>query len=145
MMTNAKRKVFRPELAPTPFAAIPECVLQSEAFQRLPASAIRMLLVLALQHDGGNNGWLTLTAAKLRPYGWTSKSVFEYARQALIASGLVVQTRQGGPRRPTLYALIWLPVSDTTGLCPEACAMPLMAQHPVGKPNGNGSATYAGH
>jgi len=49
------------------FAAIPVEVLTSVACRTLPAYAVRVLLAVAAQYRGNNNGDLALTFATARP------------------------------------------------------------------------------
>jgi len=112
--TKGKR---RPELAAAPYVPVPWGVLDSRAYQGATVAAKALLLELARQHDGYNNGHLHLAHKWLAPRGWPSKAVVEKARGELLERGLIVQTKQGGLFiGASLYALTWLPVSNHVGL-----------------------------
>jgi len=99
------------------FAAIPVEVLTSVACRTLPAYAVRVLLAVAAQYRGNNNGDLALTFATARPFGIVCKAQLFGALGMLKKRGLIEQTRQGGkkPMGPTLYAVSWQPISDLDG------------------------------
>ncbi len=112
--TKGKR---RPELAAAPYIPVPWGVLDSRAYQGSTVAAKALLLELARQHDGCNNGHLHLAHKWLAPRGWPSKAVVEKARGELLERGLIVQTKQGGLFiGASLYALTWLPISNHVGL-----------------------------
>ncbi|WP_126623628.1 hypothetical protein [Bordetella hinzii] len=82
---------------PFRFVAIPVQVLESPAYRALPSSARSLLVDLLLQFTGGNNGRLTPSFTVMQRYGWTSKSTLERARDYLIDTPFVIQTRRGHP------------------------------------------------
>jgi hypothetical protein len=99
------------------FAAIPLEVLTSDACRTLPAYAVRVLLAIAAQYRGRNNGDLALTYATARPFGVVSKKQLVASLAALLDRGLIQKTRQGGkkPLGPSLYAISWQCVDDLMG------------------------------
>lgn len=106
-----------PEAIQGRFSAIPHSVMDSPAFQQASSSAIRLLLELARQHTGSNNGRMQLAMGYLKARGWNSVDVVQRARDDLVARRLICQTRQGGLGiGPSLYALTWLPITNFTGL-----------------------------
>jgi hypothetical protein len=100
-----------------PFAAIPVSVLETPAAVSLPHAAVRVLLLLAAQYTGKNNGRLACTRSYARSRGVTSNETVERALAALVAHGLVRVTRQGWRTKhlPTLYALEWRDVNWSDG------------------------------
>lgn len=91
------------------FLALPHVVLDSPAFRELSGPALRLLIDIARQYDGGNNGSLVACSKYLRTRGWTSEDTASRARRELEASCLIVETRKGmRPNRATWYALTWL-------------------------------------
>jgi hypothetical protein len=99
------------------YVAIPWRVMDSPAYQGLTVASKALLLELARQHSGSNNGRLHLAHSWLARRGWPSKSIVDKCRDELLARGLIVQTKQGGLFiGPTLYALAWHAISNYVGL-----------------------------
>lgn len=110
--TSEKRhdKQRPPEVPNSPYTAIPDSVLDSEAYKHLSDGAIRLLLELVRHHDGFNNGMLHAAYTALRERGLGSQSKNQRAFVELIRAGLMVQTKRGGLNLgPNCYALTWLP------------------------------------
>ena len=99
------------------FAQIPVEVLMSEACATLPNYAVRVLLAIAAQYRGRNNGELAMTWRIGQEYGIGSKEHLVLGLAALLEHGLIHKTRQGGkkPLGPTLYAVTWQPIDDLDG------------------------------
>jgi hypothetical protein len=109
------------------FAQIPVEVLTSEAFISLLAYAVRLLLAIAAQYRGNNNGDLAMTRAIARTFGINSHWQLERGLATLLEHGLIEKTRQGGkkPLGPCLYAVTWQPIDDLKGKIesgPTPCA-----------------------
>ena len=88
------------------FVAFPATVLHSTAFKELSAHALKLLMDIASQYRGNNNGDLTAAWKIMKARGWKSEETLNRAKKDLLASGLVCETRKG--RRPnvcSLYAL----------------------------------------
>jgi hypothetical protein len=96
------------------FAQIPVEVLTSEACTTLPNYSVRVLIAVAAQYRGNNNGNLAMTRSIAREFGITSQGHLVQSLAALLERRLIVKTRQGGkkPLRPCLYAVTWQPISD---------------------------------
>jgi len=100
------------------FLALPHLVMDSPAFRNLSGPALRLLLDIARQFKGDNNGQLVACSKYLKTRGWTSEGTATRARRELEAAGLIVETRKGmRPNRATWYAvtwtsLDWLPAMD---------------------------------
>lgn len=100
---------------PDRYALVPLDVLLSEAFRTLPNYALRVLLAVAGQFNGRNNGDLSLTAAEARRFGVASTWQLYAGLDELQRHGLLIKTRQGG-KRPmgcTLYALGWVRIHES--------------------------------
>lgn len=99
------------------FAAIPVDVMESEAFAALPDYAIPVLVALAAQYRGQNNGNLSLTCTQARQLGVHSSWKVRAGLQLVSMVGLVERTRQGkmshGRGVCALFALTWKPVDPT--------------------------------
>ncbi|HWT17357.1 MAG TPA: hypothetical protein VN280_00440 [Variovorax sp.] len=93
--------------APT-FLAIPHYILDSPEWAALPGNSLKMLLDLASQYRGINNGNLEATWERLSARGWASKETVQTALTRLEADGWIFKTRQGGrDKRCSLYAVTW--------------------------------------
>jgi hypothetical protein len=96
------------------FLALPHTVMDSPAFLGLSAPAVRLLLDIARQFDGRNNGRLVACMSALKARGWTSNDTLTRARKELETSGLLYQTRIGmRPNRAAWFALTWLALDWT--------------------------------
>lgn len=98
------------------YAQIPDEVLRSEACRALPDYAVRVLLLMAAQYRGPNNGDLAVTSRAAREYGlpeWKLRA----GLSLLETSGLLELKRQGqimkGKGIPSLYALGWRQVDPS--------------------------------
>lgn len=90
------------------FLALPHVVMDSPAFRNLSGPALRLLLDIARQFKGDNNGQMVACTAYLKTRGWNSNDTAMRARRELEASGLIVETRKGmRPNRAAWYALTW--------------------------------------
>ncbi|MER2539871.1 MAG: hypothetical protein ABTQ26_11585 [Azonexus sp.] len=95
-----------------PYAAIEHRVLDSAAYTALPFSAQSLLMMLARQLNGKNNGRLQATATYLQPRGFSDNTVTRGIAD-LIAAGLIYRTRCGGFHQgPSLYAVTWLSIGS---------------------------------
>lgn len=106
---NARRKGF---------AGIPREIIESEDYRSLSASAVKLLVELAYQYRGHNNGDLTTAWTVLKDRGWKSRTTIEKARDELLRADLIVCTREGRFLNPggvcALYALRWCPINDSS-------------------------------
>jgi hypothetical protein len=84
---------------PYQFIPIPKDVLAMPEFHKLPSSAKELMLNLAGQYSGKNNGRLCPAFEVMRRSGWTSKGTLQRAKQALLEAPFAVLTRQGHPPR----------------------------------------------
>lgn len=90
------------------FAALPFVLLDSPAYLALSFSARALLVDLARQYSGSNNGRLVVCDKALRPRGWTSKATIHKAKDELLAMGFLCLTRQGKkPNLASWFALTW--------------------------------------
>lgn len=100
---------------------MPNAVIQNQRFCKLNHAAKSVLLYMAGQYTGHNNGDLSATLSKLRKYGFTSQDTLTRSIKTLIAVGLIEITRAGGKdwqtgaNLPTLYALTWQPIDECKG------------------------------
>jgi len=97
------------------FVQLPHCVIDAENWTRCGGSATRLLLELARQYNGHNNGDLCAAMSVLKPRGWRSADVLRHALVELRHYGFIELTRQGGMHRASLYALAWKPIDPCGG------------------------------
>lgn len=107
---NPKRKI-----TPGRFAMVPRAVLHHQAVTTLNHAAFRVLVLLAGEFNGHNNGAVGLTAGQAEANGIGSKHTFYRSLRELESRGLIETTFPASrvPPRPTMYALTWLPVDQT--------------------------------
>lgn len=77
------------------FTALPHTVIHSQQFRQLGYAARALLFDIAAQYNASNNGKLVCCMKYLKPLGWTSNDTITRALRELLASGLLIQTRQG--------------------------------------------------
>ncbi len=98
------------------FINIPQVVLNSERYIKLHPRSVKLLLDIARQYNGYNNGDLQATMSCLKKWGWNSNSHLTQATRQLRSHELIVQTRQGGLGMGcSLYALSWQPINECGG------------------------------
>jgi hypothetical protein len=114
----ARRKERLPErVTGGGFAAFPHSVFDSLSFAGASDKAKALLLALARQLNGANNGHLQLTTKWLKSKGYTCPSINIKARKELIERGLIVQTKFGGLNMGAdLFGVTWLPITNLVGL-----------------------------
>jgi hypothetical protein len=87
----------------------------------LTSKAVRLLLELAMQYNGYNNGDLSAAWSIMRGRGWNSRDTLFRAERELLSHCLIIKTRQGGKNRCNLYALTWQAIDECGGKL-DACA-----------------------
>ncbi|AUM14884.1 hypothetical protein Kalk_08585 [Ketobacter alkanivorans] len=98
-----------------PFFQLTHRLLDLPAYIQLPHTAKSLLIDMARQYNGHNNGDICVTLKVMKKRGWTSNGTMWRALQALIAADLVMQTRQGGLNKCSLYAFTWLAINECGG------------------------------
>ena len=102
------------------FARMPHDIFRGSPEHPAPASrlskaALALLLDLAMQYSGRNNGNICASHAvmkRLAPERWSSAGTLDSALVELVAEGFLEQTRQGGRNVASLYALTWQAVDQ---------------------------------
>lgn len=108
---------WRETLDGTRFVVLPHVVLDSPAYRRASHTARSLLVDVALQLNGANNGRLVVCARYMEPRGWKSKDTIWRAVRELVDLGLLVETRKG--RRPNVaawFAVTWTSLQVVDGL-----------------------------
>ena len=101
------------------FAGIPRIVMDNPDYQSLNGNAKALLLELAYQYKGNNNGDLTVAFSILSKKGWKRGATISVAIKKLLSAKLVVKTRESQFSNPNskcaLYALTWQPINECLG------------------------------
>ena len=119
-MTRVKRDSGR---IPGGFVALPWAVLDSPSYGLLSHPARSLLLELARQYTGSNNGRLLTSAAYLSKRGWNSTDVITRAKRELISAGFIHETVRGcRPNKASWYAVTWQTLDRLPGYDFEALA-----------------------
>ncbi|MAO13721.1 hypothetical protein [Marinobacter sp.] len=114
-MAKDRRAKLKGRRGTATFLHIPHDVLNSDAYASLPPSAVKLLVDIASQFNGYNNGDLCATLSVLRAKGWTSSGGLNKQLKALLNAGLIEQTRQGGRNKCSLYAVTWRAIDECKG------------------------------
>ena len=98
------------------FILLPLCVLNGAAYLGVSAHARMLLVDLAAQYRGDNNGDLCAAFSMMKLRGWKSTHTLQKAKLELIEAGLIVETRKGArPSKASLYAVTWYAMDDCGG------------------------------
>jgi hypothetical protein len=103
------------------YAGIPRIVLDSPDYQNLSDKAARLLLEMARQFRGRNNGDLTAAHSVLKKRGnaFKRQATISKAVNELLAANLIIKTREGRFTNPgalcALYAITWREINDCNG------------------------------
>ena len=97
------------------FVSFPHSVLKHPAFATLTTRATKLLIDLATQYRGKNNGDLSMPLSQMRNRGWNSSDQLHKAKNELLERGLILVSRQGGRNKCSLYAVTWQPIDDCKG------------------------------
>lgn len=116
-MTRSKFKGGRGKRDGIAFVALPLVVLESKGYRQASATARALLIDVAMQYGGHNNGKLTACVKYLKPLGWSSNGTILRAMHDLQACGLIVETRKGArPNKAAWFALTWQELDQGVGL-----------------------------
>lgn len=101
------------------FAGIPHAVMNHPDYVRLSANAVRLLLEMARQYNGHNNGDLSAAWALIRNRGFRSETTLTRALHELLDHRFLLRTREGRFINPgkqcALYAITWLAIDECPG------------------------------
>ena len=98
------------------FIALPWQVVDSPAYQGLSVHAKALLIEIARQYSGHNNGALLCGKAYMQPRGWNSTDMLTKAKRELLEAELIFETVKGArPNRDSWYALTWQTLDKLDG------------------------------
>lgn len=104
----AKKSRVDESREPGRYIALPNAVIDSPAYQNLSHTAKALLIEVARQRTGGDNGRLLLSQKYLATRGWHSGDVILRAKRELLDAKLIYQTVQGHrPNKASWFALTW--------------------------------------
>ncbi|MDZ4731688.1 MAG: hypothetical protein SH820_17295 [Xanthomonadales bacterium] len=94
---------------------LPVKALDSVAVKTLSHASFRVLVLIAAQFNGHNNGALGLTASQAADAGIGSNKTLYRSLQELETRRLIQKTFPASrvPPRPTMWSLAWIPLDDT--------------------------------
>jgi len=94
---------------------LPVKVLESVAVKTLSHAPFRVLVLLAAQFGGHNNGAVGLTAKQAAESGIGSDKTFYQSLHELETRQLIHNTYPASrvPPRPAMWAITWFPLDDT--------------------------------
>jgi len=102
------------------FAGIPRVVMEHDDYKGLSGNGVKLLMALAYQYRGSNNGNLTAAWSVMqKKHGFKSQDTLNRAKQELLEADLIRQTRSGMFMNPggrcALYALTWQAIDECPG------------------------------
>ena len=98
------------------FIALPWTVLDCPAYARLSMHARALLLEVARQYGGDDNGRLLISRAYMKKRGWKSADMLTKAKRELTDGGFIFQTVMGHrPNKASWYAITWQSLNKLTG------------------------------
>ena len=107
------------------YVGLPKHMIESDEFVALSPRAKALLIDVALQYNGFNNGALVASWAHMRDVrGWRSKAALSSSRKELVDTGFLVITHYQGRQKklPTYFAITWRAVDDTEHSDPTIAA-----------------------
>lgn len=91
-------------------------LLNCPDFIALKGNSMKLLIDIASQYNGFNNGDLCAAMTVLKKRGWTSNQQRQKALNEILDRNLIMQTKQGGLNLgPNLYAITWQPIDECGG------------------------------
>jgi len=104
------------------FTSIRTDVLRSEAWANTSSWGTRLIMDLAAQYRGNNNGDLCMAWSVMKKRGWKSKDTLNRAKKELLSKKWIEVTRQGARKVASLYALTFWAIDQCSGkLDPHIC------------------------
>lgn len=98
------------------FTSLPWTCFKSPEYSALSFRARALLIEVALQYNGRNNGRLCAAHSVVRARGFRSKDQLSKALRELLQAGWIVLTRQGGRTKASWYALTFRPIDSVPEL-----------------------------
>jgi len=112
---SEKRRRNQGRQTSQPFIRLPVDLLQHDSFSTLTPRATKLLVDIAAQYNGRNNGDLCAPLSLMKKRAWNSSDQLFKARKELVDRGLIVTSRQGGLNKCSLFALTWFQIDECQG------------------------------
>ena len=115
MATISERK--RPRIkgrSGASFLQLPHFVINTPQWAALTGNEVKMLIEIASQYNGSNNGDLSYPRSKYPVRGWSGIDVAHRALTSLKEKGWILLTRQGGRQGCSLYAVTFFPMDESS-------------------------------
>ena len=112
---NEKRRRITGRQTTNSFLSLPHHVLNHENFRCLSPRATKLVIDIAAQYRGKNNGDLCAPLSLMRKRGWNSSDQLNKAKKELVEKDVIRVSRQGGLNKCNLYALTWLRIDECGG------------------------------
>ena len=107
------------------FLLLPNALLNCPKYRALSSSGVKLLIDIAGQYNGKNNGDLCAAWKIMQPKGWHSEATLNRAKKELLAAGFIAETRKGRlPNRCTLYGITWQALNPNSKLDIQPFAFP---------------------
>lgn len=88
-------------------------------YKKLTGNAVKLLILMAFQYRGKNNGDLTGAWGFAKKHGFNSQATLSRATHELLDACLLIRTREGVFLNPggrcALYAVTWVSIDDCMG------------------------------
>lgn len=98
------------------FIALPHAVVDSAAYRGLSVHARALLIDIARQFKGHNNGSLLCSRDHMVPLGWKSSDMLTKSKRELLSAKLIHETVVGHrPNKASWYALTWFALDRLNG------------------------------
>jgi hypothetical protein len=97
------------------YFGLPHKLVNSRKYRSLSSHAVKLMIDLGSQYRGFNNGDLCLSWSVMVEYGWRSRSTLLKAKNELLNVGFIINTRQGGRNRASLFAITWKEIDECKG------------------------------
>lgn len=94
---------------------IPLTLLRHPNYIRLSHHSNKLLMDLARQYTGFNNGYLCASWSLMKQCGWHSTGTLQTAVLECEHYGLLIRTQQGGRNKPNLHAFSWRRIDEKPG------------------------------
>lgn len=115
MANETKRRLRQKGRGAARYVGIPDYVFKSAEFGELDGWALKLLIELAGQYNGFNNGDLSCAWSDMSQRGWKSKGTLWKALRRIQDAQWIVTSRHGSRNRCALYALTWAAVDECPG------------------------------
>ena len=117
------------------FVMFPWDVLNHETFRTLSPRATKLVVDIAAQYRGSNNGDLSATLSLMRDRGWNSSDQLDKAKKELVGKDVIRVARQGGLNKCNLYALTWFSIDECNGKLDIASTITAPVDWKIGSPD----------